>query len=68
MAPGGGGGVRSLSGGERDQQPGLLPQRGPAAAPAAAAPGEHGGHGGPREQRRGEDTQRLGDEPQNAKH
>lgn len=41
----GGGGVWPLPGGECDEQPGLLPQRCPGAAPSAAFQGQHGGDG-----------------------
>lgn len=49
----GGGGVWPLSGGERDQQSGLLPQRCPGAAPSAAFQGQHGGDGRSEENCRG---------------
>lgn len=49
----GGGGVWPLSGGESDQQPGLLPQLGPGAAPSAAPSGQHGGCGDQRERSQG---------------
>lgn len=49
----GGVGVWPLSGGERHQQPGLLPQRCPGAASSAAFQGQHGGNGPPGEECRG---------------